>query len=151
MFFDTTSLYFEGQGGETLGQHGRSKNHRPDLHQLVVGAVLDGDGRPICCELWPGNTTDVTTLIPIVDRLWRQTRAAQRPVLGQPTLEALAAFVSYTKPTLQADGTFKATATAFEIVGFPTWVAWVEMQVYTDDKMTIGTSKDHKEFKVPPP
>jgi transposase len=36
---------------------------------MVVGAVLDGQGRPVCCELWPGNTTDVKTLIPIVDRL----------------------------------------------------------------------------------
>ena len=69
VFFDTTSLYFEGEGGATLGQYGHSKDHRPDLHQLVVGAVLDGEGRPICCELWPGNTTDVTTLLPIVDRL----------------------------------------------------------------------------------
>ena len=24
--------------------------------------VLDGDGYPICCEMWPGNTTDVKTL-----------------------------------------------------------------------------------------
>ena len=64
VFFDTTSLYFEGEGGETLGEHGHSKDHRPDEHQMVVGAVLDGDGRPICCELWPGNTADVTTLIP---------------------------------------------------------------------------------------
>jgi transposase len=69
VFFDTTSLYFEGEGGETLGQYGHSKDHRPDLHQMVVGAVLDGDGRPICCELWPGNTADVTTLIAVVDRL----------------------------------------------------------------------------------
>jgi hypothetical protein len=69
VFFDTTSLYFEGQGGETLGQYGYSKDHRPDLHQLVVGAVLDGEGRPICCEIWPGNTADVTTLMAVVDRL----------------------------------------------------------------------------------
>lgn len=69
VFFDTTSLYFEGEGGLTLGEHGYSKDHRPDLHQLVVGAVLDGEGRPICCEIWPGNTSDVTTLISIVDRL----------------------------------------------------------------------------------
>jgi transposase len=69
VFFDTTSVYFEGRGGETIGQHGHSKDHRPDLPQMVVGAVLDGTGRPICCELWPGNTTDVKTLIPIVDRL----------------------------------------------------------------------------------
>ena len=69
VFFDTTSLYFEGEGGESLGQYGHSKDHRPDLHQMIVGAVLDGDGRPICCELWPGNTADVTTLLAVVDRL----------------------------------------------------------------------------------
>jgi hypothetical protein len=69
VFFDTTSIYFEGDGGDELGQRGFSKDHRPDLYQMVVGAVLDGQGRPICCELWPGNTTDVTTLVPIVDRL----------------------------------------------------------------------------------
>ncbi len=69
VFFDTTSLYFEGNGGESLGQYGHSKDHRPDLKQMVVGAVLDGAGRPICCELWPGNLTDVTSLIPVVQRL----------------------------------------------------------------------------------
>jgi DDE family transposase len=72
VFFDTTSIYFEGEGGDELGQHGHSKDHRPDLYQMVVGAVLDGDGRPICCEMWPGNTTDVKTLIPIVDGLYRR-------------------------------------------------------------------------------
>jgi transposase len=69
VFFDTTSVYFEGQGGQTIGRHGHSKDHRPDLQQMVVGAVLDGTGQPICCELWPGNTTDVKTLVLIVDRL----------------------------------------------------------------------------------
>jgi transposase len=69
VFFDTTSLYFEGHGGQSLGQYGHSKDHRPDLRQMVVGAVLDGAGRPICCELWPGNLTDVTSLIPVVQRL----------------------------------------------------------------------------------
>lgn len=69
VFFDTTSIYFEGEGGETLGQYGISKDSRPDLKQMVVGAVLDGKGNPICCELWPGNTADVKTLVPIVDRL----------------------------------------------------------------------------------
>jgi hypothetical protein len=95
VFFDTTSIYFEGNGGETLGQYGHSKDHRPDEHQLVVGAVLDGEGRPICCELWPGNTTDVTTLIPIVDRLWRRFRirqvciVADRGMISQDTIHDL--------------------------------------------------------------
>ena len=69
VFFDTTSLYFHGAGGETLGRHGHSRDHRPDLKQMVVGMVLDDEGHPVCTELWPGNTSDVTTLIPIVDRL----------------------------------------------------------------------------------
>lgn len=69
VFFDTTSIYFEGQGGETLGRHGLSKDKRPDLKQMVVGVILDEQGRPLCCEMWPGNTTDVKTLLPVVDRL----------------------------------------------------------------------------------
>jgi transposase len=95
VFFDTTSIYFEGNGGEHLGQRGHSKDHRPDLYQMVVGAVLDGQGRPLCCELWPGNTTDVKTLIPVVDRLRsrfgiRQVCiVADRGMISQETIEAL--------------------------------------------------------------
>lgn len=69
VFFDTTSIYFEGQGGETIGKRGFNKDHRPDLNQMVVGAIIDDKGKPICCEMWPGNTTDVKTLIPVIDRI----------------------------------------------------------------------------------
>jgi len=69
VFMDTTSLYFEGAGGETIGRHGYSKDHRPDLRQLVLAVVMDGDGRPVCTEIWPGNTADVTSLISVIDRL----------------------------------------------------------------------------------
>ena len=56
LFMDTTSLYFEGAGGQTLGQHGYSKDHRPDLRQMILAVLIDGDGRPVCSEMWPGNT-----------------------------------------------------------------------------------------------
>jgi transposase len=69
VFFDTTSIYFEGEGGETLGERGHSKDHRPDLNQMIVGVILDNDGNPVCCEMWPGNTTDVASLIPVVERI----------------------------------------------------------------------------------
>ena len=82
VFFDTTSLYFEGHGGESLGQYGHSKDHRPDLRQMVVGAVLDGAGRPICCELWPGNLSDVGSLIPVVTRLKQRFGIASVCVVG---------------------------------------------------------------------
>jgi transposase len=41
---DTTSLYFEGAGGQTLGRHGFSKDHRPDLRQMILAVLIDGDG-----------------------------------------------------------------------------------------------------------
>ena len=69
VFMDTTSLYFEGEGGQTLGQRGFSKDHRPDLNQMILAVLLDGDGRPVCTEMWPGNTADVGSLAPVVDRL----------------------------------------------------------------------------------
>ncbi len=69
VFMDTTSLYFEGRGGETLGQNGHSKDYRPHLKQMIVGIIIDQDGRPVCSEMWPGDTADVTTLIPVIDRL----------------------------------------------------------------------------------
>ena len=95
VFFDTTSIYFQGQGGEHFGRRGFSKDHRPDLFQMVVGAVLDDTGRPICCEMWPGNTTDVTTLLPELERL--QSRfsvgefciVADRGMISARTLEKL--------------------------------------------------------------
>ena len=72
VFMDTTSLYFEGAGGQTFGRHGHSKDHRPDLRQMILAVLIDGDGRPVCSEMWPGNVADVTTLIPVIDRLRRR-------------------------------------------------------------------------------
>ena len=95
VFFDTTSIYFEGHGGESIGQRGFSKDHRPDLVQMVVGAVLDDKGQPICCEMWPGNTADVKSLLPIVDRLKTRFKIARicivadRGMISANTLEQL--------------------------------------------------------------
>ena len=95
VFFDTTSLYFEGQGGQTLGAYGLSKDYRPDLKQMVVAMVLSGRGRPICCEFWPGNTADVTTLLAVVDRLrgkfaiGRICVVADRGMISKKTVTAL--------------------------------------------------------------
>ena len=96
-FFDTTSLYFEGRGGATLGQRGFSKDFRPQLHQVVLGIVLDGQDRPIASFLWPGNTADVTTLLPVVERLrtrfgiGRACVVADRGMISAATIAGLEA------------------------------------------------------------
>jgi Transposase DDE domain len=61
-----------GLGGQSIGQYGYSKDHRPDLRQLILAVLIDGDGRPVCSEMWPGNTADVTSLVPVIERLRRR-------------------------------------------------------------------------------
>ena len=82
VFMDTTSLAFCGAGGESLGAHGYSKDHRPDLKQMVLAVIIDGDGRPICTEMLPGNTADVTVLLPVVDRLRERFHIGRVCVVG---------------------------------------------------------------------
>jgi transposase len=97
VFFDTTSIYFEGEGGASLGERGLSKDHRPDLKQMVVGVVLDGQGCPVCSQMWPGNTADVTTLVPVVDRLRAHFKigevciVADRGMISAATIEQIKA------------------------------------------------------------
>ena len=95
VFFDTTSIYFEGEGGETVGEYGHSKDHRPDLKQMIVGVVLDSDGRPICCELLPGNISDAKTLLPVIIRITQRFGidsfciVADRGMSSKKTIETL--------------------------------------------------------------
>ena len=97
VFMDTTSLYFEGAGRQTLGRHGYSKDHRPDRRQMILAVLIDGNGRPVCSEMWPGNTADVATLIPVIDPLRRRFAIARvcivadRGMISAETVAELAA------------------------------------------------------------
>jgi transposase len=96
-FFDTTTLWFEGAGGESLGQYGHSKDYRGHLKQVVLGIVLDDTDRPIASFLMPGNTADVTMLLPVVKRLRERFGIAQacivadRGMISADTIAALEA------------------------------------------------------------
>jgi len=79
LFFDTTSTYFEtdeadepqprnergeladvGDAARRAGfrSYGHSKDHRPDLPQVVVGMAVTREGIPVRVWSWPGNTSD---------------------------------------------------------------------------------------------
>ncbi len=82
LFFDTTSTYFEldepdtpvardergqvlpetgeGEGEELAGfrSYGKSKDHRDDLPQIVIGMAVTRSGIPVRVWCWPGNTGD---------------------------------------------------------------------------------------------
>ncbi len=95
VFFDTTSTYFEGTTLRGWAKLGHSKDHRPDHLQLVVGVVMRRDGFPVCCEIWPGSTSDMTTIKPVVDALRKRFRirkvvlVCDRGMVSKGNLEAL--------------------------------------------------------------
>jgi len=72
---DTTSLPLYGRYGtwkqEPLATYGHSKDHRPDLKQLVLGITVTGDGAvPLMHEVYSGNRTDDTVHISNWNRVW---------------------------------------------------------------------------------
>jgi len=84
-----------GRGGESLGQFGFSKDHRPDRRQMIVGAVLTEDGRPVVCGFWPGHQADVQALLPVGARVRRRFGlkrvcwVADRGMISAGTIEQL--------------------------------------------------------------
>jgi hypothetical protein len=80
LFFDTTSTFFqrdtEESGPGAFRVYGHSKDHRPDLPQVVIGLAVTREGIPVRVWCWPGNTNDMTVLQQVKDDLrgWRLGR-----------------------------------------------------------------------------
>lgn len=89
IFFDTTSTYFEvdvddpgddeeqATGEAPLRRLGHSKDHRPDLPQVVIGLAVTREGIPVRVWVWPGNANDQTLVEQVKHDLagWRLGRA----------------------------------------------------------------------------
>ncbi len=71
VYYDVTNYYFEIDEADELRKKGVSKEHRPDPI-VQMGLFLDTDGVPITYGLYPGNTLDNQTLIPMLYRIKRQ-------------------------------------------------------------------------------
>src|SRR6516162_2327952 len=100
LFFDTTSTYFEldeedepvprdkngnatddeqkAAEGRPAGfrAYGKSKDHRDDLPQVVIGMAVTRDGIPVRVWCWPGNTSDSALIRQVKDdmRDWTLSR-----------------------------------------------------------------------------
>jgi transposase len=86
---DTTRCIFESLGGRSIGQIGHS--------QMILAVLIDGEGRPISSEMWPGNTADATSLVPAIDRLGKRFSivrvciVADRGMISAETIAAVQA------------------------------------------------------------
>ena len=94
LFFDVTSLSFASEQADELHRKEFSKDGKPHRVQVVLALVQTQEGLPITYELFPGNTTDVKTLEPVIERLKERFKLNQVVVvdaglLSEPNLALL--------------------------------------------------------------
>lgn len=64
MYFDVTNFHFEIDKTDDLRKRGKEKNNRPDpIVQMAL--AMDADGIPLYYKLFPGNTHDSKTFVPV--------------------------------------------------------------------------------------
>jgi transposase len=68
VYYDVTNYYFEIDEPDELRKKGVSKEHRPDPI-VQMGLLMDTQGIPICYDLFPGNTNDCETLMPVLAKV----------------------------------------------------------------------------------
>jgi transposase len=73
VFYDLTSVYFEGHGPAGFAKHGYSRDGKPRNVQVVVGVVMVA-GWPIAHHVWAGNTRDSKTVAEVVKDLTQRFR-----------------------------------------------------------------------------
>ena len=71
VFYDITSLYFEGEGPPSLARGGYSRDGKPRNKQIIFGVVM-ANGFPIATHIFPGNTACKSTVRKVVKDLERR-------------------------------------------------------------------------------
>jgi len=69
LLYDVTSTYFEGIADPAIAKRGYRRDHRPDCVQVNIALVVSREGMPLGYEIFAGNTTDVTTVQTIVEKM----------------------------------------------------------------------------------
>lgn len=69
VFYDVTTFYFESREVDELRAYGFSKDNKVNEVQVVMGLLIDKEGRPIGYELFRGNTFDSKTMIRVIKKL----------------------------------------------------------------------------------
>lgn len=69
VFYDVTTFYFESQKADDLKTFGFSKDNKINDVQVVLGLLMDIEGRPVGFDLYQGNTFEGKTLGTALDKL----------------------------------------------------------------------------------
>jgi arginine repressor len=95
VFVDTTSSYMYRDRETPLWRRGHSRDHRPDLPQVILAIVVDRQGWPIAWEVMPGNRADGKAFQELIGLLRRRFQigrvivVADRGMVSEENLELL--------------------------------------------------------------
>jgi arginine repressor len=95
VFVDTTSTYMYRDRETPLWKRGHSRDHRPDLPQVILAIVVDRQGWPIAWEVMPGNRADGKAFQELIGLLRRRFQigrvivVADRGMVSEKNLEML--------------------------------------------------------------
>ncbi|UKJ06537.1 IS1634 family transposase [Solitalea lacus] len=66
VFYDVTTLYFETFESDDLRKNGFSKDNKSQQPQILIALMVSKEGLPIGYEVFPGNTFEGHTFIPVI-------------------------------------------------------------------------------------
>ncbi len=95
VFYDVTTLYFESVRRDSLREFGFSKDLKVNEVQIVLGLLLDQEGRPIGYDLFPGNTYEGKTIKEALEKLKERFQinrlilVGDRAILSQDNLQLI--------------------------------------------------------------
>lgn len=69
VLYDVTTYYFESVKKDDIKGFGFSKDNKVNQVQVVMGLLIDNNGIPVSYELYPGNTSEFSTLYPVIKDL----------------------------------------------------------------------------------
>jgi len=118
--YDVTSSYLEGEHNE-LAAFGYNRDGKRGKRQIVIGLLCDGQGRPLCIEVFEANTQDPKTFVPQVKKVAARfgaqevTFVGDRGMIKSAQIEALGErgfhyITAITKPQIERllkQGTFQ--------------------------------------------
>ena len=95
VLYDVSTLYFETFKSDELRISGFSKDNKPQQPQVVIGLLVTHSGFPLSYEVFPGNTFEGKTMLPIIEKFiskHKKTRpivVADAAMLSEERLEEL--------------------------------------------------------------
>lgn len=88
LFYDVTTLYFETFDADEFRKQGFSKDNKSLQPQILVALMVTPEGFPVGYEVFPGNTFEGHTILPVVKAF------IQKHSIKQFTIVADAAMIS---------------------------------------------------------